>query len=146
MQPERSIPLDTLIQGLGLGPVDELAQRFEFVSLHRELAEADLQTLARHPHIRHFGAEQQDFADAAALCAHVKLVITIDTSLAHLAGALSRPTWVLLPQPCDWRWMLRRPTTPWYRSMRLHRQTEPGRWEGLLQQVRASLSTLPCAA
>lgn len=144
-QHERSIPLDTLIQGLGLGRGDELAQRFEFISLHRELAEAELQTLASHPHIRHFGTEQQDFADAAALCMHVKLVITIDTSLAHLAGALSRPTWVLLPQPCDWRWMLGCPTTPWYRSMRLHRQTEPGRWEGLLQQVRASLSTLPCA-
>ena len=145
-QPERSISLETLIQGLGLGPDDEPAQRFEFVSLHRELPEADLQTLARHPHIRHFGTEQQDFADAAALCAHVDLVITIDTSLAHLAGALGRPTWVLLPQPCDWRWMLGHPTTPWYHSMRLHRQTEPGRWEGLLQQVRASLNALPCPA
>jgi predicted O-linked N-acetylglucosamine transferase (SPINDLY family) len=143
LQPERSIPLDTLIQGLGLGAEDALAQRFEFVSLHRELPEADLQTLARHPHIRHFGTEQQDFADAAALCAHVELVITIDTSLAHLAGALGRPTWVLLPQPCDWRWMLGHPTTPWYHSIRLHRQTEPGRWEGLLQQVHNSLNALP---
>jgi ADP-heptose:LPS heptosyltransferase len=74
----------------------------------------------------------------------VDLVITIDTSLAHLAGALGRPTWVLLPQPCDWRWMLGHPTTPWYHSIRLHRQTEPGRWEGLLQEVRAHLIALPC--
>jgi Tfp pilus assembly protein PilF len=139
MQQERSIPLPTLIAGLGL---HEPLQAFEFISLHKDLDAAALQTLAQHPHIRHFGAEQQDFADAAALCQLVDVVITIDTSLAHLAGALGRPTWVMLPQPsCDWRWMLTRSDSPWYHSVRLFRQAEAGRWEGLLHQVRTFLET-----
>jgi ADP-heptose:LPS heptosyltransferase len=81
-----------------------------------------------------------DYAETAALVASLDLVITVDTSVAHLAGALARPTWVLLPFAADWRWMPERPDSPWYRSVRLFRQARAGDWSGVLDQVTRRLS------
>jgi 2-polyprenyl-6-hydroxyphenyl methylase/3-demethylubiquinone-9 3-methyltransferase len=86
--------------------------------------------------------ELHDFADTAAVLANLDVVITVDTSVAHLAGAMGKPVWVLLPFSPDWRWMLERSDSPWYPSMRLFRQTEPGAWGAVLEQVAAELAAL----
>lgn len=80
------------------------------------------------------------FADTAAMIFHLDLVITVDTSVAHLAGAMGKPVWVLLPFVPDWRWMLYREDSPWYPTMRLFRQQRPGDWSGLFAEVRQALS------
>jgi hypothetical protein len=86
-------------------------------------------------------AKLHDFADTAALIAHLDLVITVDTSVAHLAGALAKPVWVLLPKVPDWRWMLDRADSPWYPTMRLFRQDAIGDWAGVVRQVKEELPT-----
>jgi tetratricopeptide (TPR) repeat protein len=80
-----------------------------------------------------------DFAETAALLSNLDLIITVDTSVAHLAGALARPTWVLLPFAPDWRWMLKRTDSPWYPTMRLFRQSQPGQWEPVIGAVSEAL-------
>jgi ADP-heptose:LPS heptosyltransferase len=87
-----------------------------------------------------FDQDIADFSDTAALCGLVDLVISIDTSAAHLAGAMGKPTWVLLPHLPDWRWLLDRSDSPWYPSMRLYRQEEMGAWAPVLQRVAQDLS------
>ena len=81
-----------------------------------------------------------DYAETAALVANLDLVVAVDTSIAHLAGALGTPARVLLPFAPDWRWMLGRSDTPWYRSVRLFRQTRAGDWSGVLAEVMATVT------
>ncbi len=98
------------------------------------------------PNLVHFGNELTDFDDTAAIIATLDLVVTIDTAVAHLAGAMGKPTWILLPHVPEWRWMLDREDTPWYPSARLFRQHRRGDWESVIERVRASLSAwLPAA-
>ncbi len=85
--------------------------------------------------------ELNDFADTAALVANLDLIISSDTSVAHLAGAMGKPVWVLLPFSADWRWMLKRGDSPWYPTMRLFRQTRPGEWGPVVRRVVAELQT-----
>jgi hypothetical protein len=80
-----------------------------------------------------------DFADTAALMAELDLIITVDTATAHLAGALGRPVWTLLPFVADWRWGLDREGTPWYPTMRLFRQKTAGDWEEVIERVAEAL-------
>jgi hypothetical protein len=82
-----------------------------------------------------------DFTDTAALCLQMDLVITVDTSVAHLAGALGLPVWLLLQWCPDWRWLLNRDDTPWYPTMRLFRQQSRGDWEGLIERVLLELTS-----
>ncbi len=81
-----------------------------------------------------------DYAETAALIATLDLVITVDTSVAHVAGALGKPAWVLLPFAPDWRWLLNRNDTPWYDSLRLFRQPRPGDWRSVIGSVTAALA------
>ncbi|MCC6398276.1 MAG: glycosyl transferase family 8, partial [Bacteroidetes bacterium] len=83
-----------------------------------------------------------DFGDTAAALSVLDLVITIDTSVAHLAGALGKPAWVMLPADPDWRWMRVGDRSPWYPSMRLFRQTEDQHWDGVVTQVAQALRDL----
>ena len=83
-----------------------------------------------------------DFADTAALMTHLDLVISVDTSVAHLAGALGRPTWLLLPFAPDWRWMMERTDSPWHPQMRLFRQIRRGDWRSVVEEVRDALVNL----
>ena len=89
--------------------------------------------------IRNYGEELKDFADTAAICLLMDIVISVDTSVAHLAGALGKTTWVLLPYAPDWRWLLNRNDSPWYDSVRLYRQSDDMRWDALLEQVAYDL-------
>lgn len=84
-------------------------------------------------------AEIRDFSDTAALIANLDLVLAIDTGVAHLAGALGKETWVLLPFAADWRWMLERDDSPWYPNMRLFRQERSGDWRGVMTSVAEAL-------
>jgi tetratricopeptide (TPR) repeat protein len=86
-----------------------------------------------------FSADIADFADTAALIEHLDLILTVDTAVAHLAGAMAKPTWLLLPWIPDWRWMLDRTDNPWYPTMRLFRQVRIGDWSEVLQRVAHSL-------
>jgi tetratricopeptide (TPR) repeat protein len=83
-----------------------------------------------------------DFAETAAAVCHLDLVITVDTSVGHLAGALGRPTWLLLPTPPDWRWLLEREDSPWYPTARLFRQRKAGDWPGMAREVAAALAQM----
>ena len=86
-----------------------------------------------------------DFADTAALVETLDLIITVDTAVAHLAGALGKPVWILLPYSPDWRWMLGREDSPWYPTARLFRQTEMGEWQGVIEKVREALAATTCS-
>lgn len=133
----RSMSLDLLLSQLS-----ERFERFECVSLQREVREADQQMLDTQPNIRHFGPELEDFTDTAALCALMDLVISVDTSVAHLSGALGRPTWVLLPHVPDWRWLLDRDDSPWYGCIKLYRQSSPRDWGPVFQALSQDLLRL----
>jgi ADP-heptose:LPS heptosyltransferase len=95
--------------------------------------------MAGLPQLRALGGDLRDFADTAAVVAQLDLVIAVDTAVAHLAGALGKPVWILLPFVPDWRWGLDRERTPWYGTARLFRQTRRGDWEGVLARVAAEL-------
>ena len=112
----------------------------EYVCLQKEVKPADQTTLTAHPEIRRFAAELKDFSDTAALCELLDLVISVDTSVAHLAGALGRPVWILLPFNPDWRWLLEREDSPWYASARLYRQDRLEGWSAVVAKIRSDLS------
>jgi hypothetical protein len=109
--------------------------RFEFISLQKEVTDAERALLDRAG-VLHTGDTLADFSDTAALCVLMDLVISVDTSVAHLAGALGRPVWVLLTWVPDWRWLLDRDDSPWYPSMRLFRQKASGNWNGVLDRLQ----------
>lgn len=88
------------------------------------------------------GPDIEDFEDTAAILQTLDLLITVDTSAAHLGGALGRSTWIMLPFAPDWRWLLGRSDSPWYSSVRLFRQNQPGDWEDVARRVRVALDDL----
>jgi tetratricopeptide (TPR) repeat protein len=112
----------------------------EFVSIQRELSPTEAATLPRHRQVLHIGGELGDFADTAAVISLMDLVVSVDTSVVHLAGALGTPVWVLLPFTPDFRWLLGRQNSPWYPSARLFRQQRIGDWESVLECVRDELA------
>lgn len=117
-----------------------LDERYQFISLQKDVSEQDRLQLAAAK-IVHLGDVLDDFADTAAVCSLMDLVISVDTAVAHLAGALAIPVWVLLPHVPDWRWMLDRSDTPWYPTMTLIRQRQRGDWEAPLRQVYMDLGS-----
>ena len=113
-----------------------------FYSLQKgEAPEAQLKELSNGISVVNLGEIFTDFADTAAAIAQLDLVISIDTSVAHLAGALGKPTWVLLCHNPDWRWMQDGDTTPWYSTMRLFRQPTFDDWDSVFITVAEALST-----
>jgi len=126
-------------------PLAQLAPWFSakatFVSLQNEVRETDREAFDafRRHGLVDFAQDLHDFSDTAALLTCVDRVVTVDTSGAHLAGALGKPTTLLLPQNADFRWLLERTDTPWYPTMRLIRQTTPGDWREVISVVAASL-------
>ena len=130
---DRSLALQSLLP--------YLPDTIEYVSLQKEVRDAD-QPALQSSAIRHFGVALEDFSDSAALCDLMDLVISVDTAVAHLAGALGKKTWVLLPYAPDWRWLLNREDSPWYPSLKLYRQDRNGDWTGVLGRVNADLKML----
>jgi Flp pilus assembly protein TadD len=130
--PLRSMPLATLAPVLARGDV-------AFHALQKDIEPADRTWIATRPEVADHTGSIADFADTAGLIAAMDLVITIDTAVAHLAGALGRPTWVMLPFNADWRWLLDRADCPWYPTVRLFRQTRRGDWGPVVAQVAQAL-------
>jgi hypothetical protein len=117
-----------------------MAPGIEFFSLQKNAKPADAAALAALPHVTDLGSELATFADTAAVIAHLDVVIAVDTSVAHLAGALGKPVWVLLPFAPDWRWLLGRDDSPWYPSARLFRQPRIGDWQTVAAEVGHALA------
>jgi tetratricopeptide (TPR) repeat protein len=93
-------------------------------------------------HFNDLDEKEGSFMDTAAIMQHLDLIITIDTSIAHLAGALGKKTWLLLPYAADWRWLQERDDTPWYPTMKLFRQQQPGDWAGVLRRIQKEIVCL----
>jgi hypothetical protein len=127
----RSIALRTLLPLMGVAAT--------FVSLQRDVRADDAQLLQERSDILHFNGDLRTFSDTAALISHLDLVITVDTSVAHLAGALGRPVWILLPFIPDWRWLLDRSDSPWYPTARLFRQAASREWQGVISRIHDQL-------
>ena len=126
----RSIPLAEFVDHLSLPGVQ----------LHGLQVGHDADAIRQFPQVQAWDDRLRDFADTAALTAQLDLVICVDTSVTHLAGALGKPTWILLPHMPNWRWMLDRPDCPWYPTARLFRQTQPKDWPSVWRQVRPALA------
>jgi hypothetical protein len=108
-------------------------------SLQTYMHEADRETLRATPEIVDLGSGLRDFSDTAAAIMALDLVISVDTSVAHLAATLRTPRWILLPFRPEWRWQLKREDSPWYPTARLFRQSEAGAWEGVIARVCGAL-------
>jgi hypothetical protein len=119
--------------------VPHLPADFDYFCLQTELVEADQRTLAQSPTIRRFEHLLRDFSDTAALCECMDLVVSVDTSVAHLSCGLGKRTWVLLAHVADWRWLIDREDCPWYASARLFRQAAPGAWQEVFERVTVQL-------
>lgn len=135
--PHRTVRLADLVAHLPTG--------FRLVSLQQEVRDADRAALAARPDIFHAGDELRSFAETAALADCMDAVVSIDTSVAHLVGALGKPLTVLLPYVPDWRWMLGRQDSPWYGSARLLRQGADRSWAPVLSRLRGELERLAAA-
>ena len=130
----RSIPLETLLPLLDV--------EAQFVSLQKDVRAEDRAALGAQGNVLDLGPKLASFADTAAIVENLDLVISVDTSVAHLAGALGRPIWLLLPYVPDWRWLLNRTDSPWYPTARLFRQTEARDWQTVVREVRSALQAL----
>ncbi|HTW94068.1 MAG TPA: tetratricopeptide repeat protein [Tepidisphaeraceae bacterium] len=124
----RSMRLERLL------PLSRVSETAEFLSLQKGPAAAQI---AECPALKifDFGPDLRDFGETAALMDQLDLVITVDTAVGHLAGAMGKPVWLLLPHLPDWRWMLERSDSPWYPTMRLFRQPRRGDWETVVENV-----------
>jgi hypothetical protein len=135
--PARSVP------AAELAPVASLPG-ISLYSFQRGPGRAELSALRQHAPIRDTAEHSRDIADTAADLTNMDLLITVDTMAAHLAGALGRPVWTMLPFDADWRWMLDTSITPWYPTMTLYRQSQPGDWAGVIQPIVTDLKELIC--
>ncbi len=113
----------------------------ELISLQKGPAEQSLAVSPLGARIADLGSRFVDLRDTAEVLAQLDLVITVDTAVCHLAGAMGVPVWTLVPHNCDWRWLLDRTDSPWYPSMRLFRQTPSGGWASAMQQIIAAIDT-----
>jgi len=124
----RSIPLEKL------APLTNFDGK-TFYSLQLGAAAHPLKLLGSRVHLIDLQDEQKDFADTAAIVAHLDQAISIHTSVAHLAGAMGKPVWILLNNSPDWRWLLEREDSPWYPTARLFRQSTLGNWQDVVARV-----------
>ena len=118
--------------------LDALPDGMDYISLQKEIRPGDMAAVQASG-MAHYEDDLLSMDDTAALCACMDVVISVDTSVAHLAGAMGLPVWVLLPHMPDWRWLLERSDSPWYPSARLYRQERAGDWSAPLAQVQADL-------
>jgi hypothetical protein len=112
----------------------------QFHSVQKDVRPKDQEWLDEHKFVQHHGAMLDDFADAAALISLMDLIITVDTAAAHVAGALAKPVWIMLPCAVDWRWLIDRTDSPWYPTARLFRQNRPGDWDCVVADTVTCLS------
>lgn len=129
----RSMPLARLAPLASAG-------RASFVSLQKPIPATDQATLGSIPGMTDISEDLKDFGETAAVIDNLDLVVTVDTAMGHLTGALGKPVWIMLPKASDWRWLLQRSDSPWYPTARLFRQQRPGAWDPVIQDVVAALT------
>jgi len=132
----RSLRAQTLAESLR-------GQPFSFIPLQHEATHTDLQALADTLPTLLPAPALRSFADSAAVLENIDLLVSVDTAWAHLGGLLGKPTWLLLPRPCDWRWSPALPSPGWYPSLRLFRQQRPGDWTAPLAELCQALGQFP---
>jgi hypothetical protein len=131
---DRSLPALDLLAPLGSVP------GVNFVSLQKGAGEAEAARPPAGLEIVDLGSPVADFADTAAIVAGLDLVIAVDTAVAHLAGALGKPCWIMLPHyKTDWRWLEQRDDSPWYPRTRLFRQPAMGDWRSVVAEIKTAL-------
>ena len=130
----RSVPLKTLLPLLDV--------EAQFISLQKEVRPCDQASLRERDDILDLGSKLESYEDTAAVIEQLDLVISVDTSVAHLAGALGKPVWILLPYVPDWRWLVGRDDSPWYPTARLFRQTETREYDSVLNRMKSELEAL----
>jgi Tfp pilus assembly protein PilF len=130
----RTLPLSRLVAFAEAGAAN-------FVSLQKPVPDSDVATFQRFPGMTDTSAELTDFGETAALIANLDLVITVDTAMGHLAAAMGKPVWIMLPRASDWRWLVDRSDSPWYPTARLFRQPTPGDWDPVIAEVATALAT-----
>ena len=131
---QRSIPLADLLGALPVGPA--------YLLLHKEVRETDRAALEARPDLAFLGEQITDLADTAALIDRMDLVVSVDTAVSHLAGALGKPVWILARIPADWRYAHHPTRTAWYPSATVYRQEIAGDWPGVLARVERDLTAL----
>jgi tetratricopeptide (TPR) repeat protein len=125
-----------------LAPLGEVP-RVALISLQKGSAQAQIGAYWGRAPLVNLGPEIVDFADTMAILEELDLIVTIDTAVGHLAGAMGRPVWLMLPFAPDWRWLLDRADSPWYPTARLFRQRVPGQWGSVIAEVVNSLAASP---
>jgi len=130
----RSIPLDTLAH--------ILTEAAEWHAIQKNIRDRDRDYLIRSNSIKNYSGLLKDFSDTAALISEMDLVIAVDTAAAHLAGALGKRVWILLPFHPDYRWLRDRDDSPWYPTAQLFRQAEDGKWDDVLKRISGELDAL----
>jgi tetratricopeptide (TPR) repeat protein len=110
------------------------------VSLQKGDQQAEIRNYYGRAQLVNLGAEIEDFADTAAIITNLDLIVTVDTAVAHLAAAMGRSTWIMLPYAPDWRWLLNRTDSPWYPTVRLFRQSAAGDWERVTRTIALALA------
>jgi len=122
-----------------------IADQANLFLIQKDLRKKDQDFLRTHPEIKFLGEEIKSFNDSASIIQEMDLVITVDTSLAHLSGALGKSTLILLPWNPEWRWLLERQDSPWYPTAKIFRQPHSGRWESVIEDIALQLNlNHPC--
>lgn len=129
----RSIRLSQLLPLTSVGSAS-------FVCIQKPFPNQDRDVVSSFPGLTDLTDELVDFEATAALVANLDLIITVDTAMGHLSGALGKPVWIMLPKASDWRWLLDRDDSPWYPTVRLFRQPRPGEWNSVIDQMTHALA------
>ena len=130
------------IRSIPLIKMEPLLEKGNFFLVQKELNNEDMKFLNNHKEINFLGNEINNFSDTAAIVENMDLIISIDTSLIHLAGALGKKSFLLLPWIPEWRWLVDREDSPWYKSIKIFRQKFMGDWNSLVNQIEFELNML----
>ena len=131
-----------LIRSLPLKKMEPFLDKANLFIIQKELSAEDMKFLNNHKEINFLGKEISNFSDTAAIVENMDLIISVDTSLIHLAGALGKKSFLILSYSADWRWLLDRNSTPWYNSIRIFRQKLIGDWDFVIKQIQLEFNNL----
>ncbi len=125
-----------------LDDISSLLDIGNFFLLQKEINQVDLDNLNNKKNLNFLGNQIDDFLDTASIIMNMDLIISVDTSLIHLAGSLNKQSYLMLPWCPEWRWLLDRPDSPWYPSVKIFRQKSFGDWNSVIEDVKYELSSL----
>jgi ADP-heptose:LPS heptosyltransferase len=110
--------------------------------IQKDVRQEDVKCLIENPEIKYLGNDLVDFDDTAAIIDSMDLIISVDTSIAHLAGAMKKPIFILLPFSPEWRWMTEGDSSPWYPTIKIYRQPTKGDWKSIIYQIMNHLKPI----